>query len=142
MAFGLLLEHSVESIFKFMNPNVFQPLTVRDADEIRKILVKRVDQQKQAVGIVAGIIEPNLFEIIFGSLEIARTPTRTIDTVITSARPGWPHRRHRRWLERSVAILYTVLGPAAKKRRNRKEIVRSYECKEFRSDECDPGPHA
>jgi hypothetical protein len=28
-------------------------------DEIREILVKRVDEQKQAIGIVVGVIEPD-----------------------------------------------------------------------------------
>jgi serine-type D-Ala-D-Ala carboxypeptidase/endopeptidase len=59
MTLGLLSGHSVESIFKFMNPNIFQPLTVLGTDEIREILAKRIDQQKQAVGIVVGVIEPN-----------------------------------------------------------------------------------
>jgi len=59
MTFGLLSGHSVESIFKFMNPSFFQPLTVPGTDEIRQILAKRTDQQKQAVGIVVGVIEPN-----------------------------------------------------------------------------------
>src|SRR5260370_38975395 len=59
MTFGLLLGHSVESTFKFMNPNIFQTLPVPSTDEIREILVKRVDLQKQAVGIVAGVIDPN-----------------------------------------------------------------------------------
>jgi D-alanyl-D-alanine-carboxypeptidase/D-alanyl-D-alanine-endopeptidase len=36
-----------------MNPNILSN------DEIREILVKRVDQQKQAVGIVVGVIEPD-----------------------------------------------------------------------------------
>jgi serine-type D-Ala-D-Ala carboxypeptidase/endopeptidase len=57
MTFGSL-GHSVESIFKFMNPNIFQPLPVTSTSEIREILVKRVDRQKQAVGMVAGVIEP------------------------------------------------------------------------------------
>jgi hypothetical protein len=35
------------------------PIAILSSDEIREILVKRVDQQKQAVGIVAGVIEPN-----------------------------------------------------------------------------------
>jgi serine-type D-Ala-D-Ala carboxypeptidase/endopeptidase len=35
------------------------PITVLNSDEIREILVKRVDQQKQAVGIAVGVIEPN-----------------------------------------------------------------------------------
>jgi D-alanyl-D-alanine-carboxypeptidase/D-alanyl-D-alanine-endopeptidase len=34
------------------------PITVLSSGEIREILVKRVDQQKQAVGIVVGIVEP------------------------------------------------------------------------------------
>src|SRR5690242_6358254 len=42
-----------------MNPNILQPLPVPSTDEIREILVKRIDQQKQAVGIVVGVIEPN-----------------------------------------------------------------------------------
>jgi CubicO group peptidase (beta-lactamase class C family) len=40
-----------------MNPNI-QPLSVPDNERIREILVKRIDQQKQAVGIVVGVIEP------------------------------------------------------------------------------------
>ena len=42
-----------------MDSNNFQPRTVPGTDEIREILVRRVDHQKQAVGIVVGIIEPN-----------------------------------------------------------------------------------
>jgi len=42
-----------------MNPNTFQPPAVPGNDEIREILVKRIDQQKQAVGIAVGVIEPN-----------------------------------------------------------------------------------
>ena len=41
-----------------MNSNI-QSLSVLDDEGIREILVKRIDQQKQAVGIVVGIIEPN-----------------------------------------------------------------------------------
>ncbi|MEP7354780.1 MAG: serine hydrolase [Acidobacteriota bacterium] len=41
-----------------MNPNNSQAFTVPGNDEIREILVKRIDQQKQAVGIVVGVIEP------------------------------------------------------------------------------------
>jgi len=41
-----------------MNPNIFQSLTVPGNDEIREILVKRIDQQKQAVGLVVGVVEP------------------------------------------------------------------------------------
>jgi serine-type D-Ala-D-Ala carboxypeptidase/endopeptidase len=40
-----------------MNPNI-QPLSVLDNEAIREILVKRIDQQKQAVGIAVGVIEP------------------------------------------------------------------------------------
>ena len=42
-----------------MKPNIFQPLPVPGTGEIREILVKRVDQQKQAAGMVAGVIDPN-----------------------------------------------------------------------------------
>ena len=43
---------------QFMNPNTFQSLAVLSSDEIREILVKRIDLQKQAVGMVVGVIEP------------------------------------------------------------------------------------
>jgi CubicO group peptidase (beta-lactamase class C family) len=60
-----------------MNPNIFQP-TVLSTDEIREILVKRVDEQKQAVGIVAGIIEPNGRRVVaYGNL--ANGDPRTLD---------------------------------------------------------------
>src|SRR5689334_548690 len=63
---------------KFMNPNSVQPLPVPGNDEIREILVNRVDQQKQAVGIVAGIIEPNGRRVVaYGSL--ANGDPRTVD---------------------------------------------------------------
>ncbi len=68
----------MESIFKFMNPNIFQPLTVAGSDEIREILVKRVDQQKQAAGVVVGIIEPNGRRVVaYGNL--ASGDPRTLD---------------------------------------------------------------
>jgi D-alanyl-D-alanine-carboxypeptidase/D-alanyl-D-alanine-endopeptidase len=77
MTIGLLSGHSVESIFK-MNPNVFQSLTVPGTDEIREILVKRVDQQKQAVGIVVGVIEPTGRRVVsYGNL--ANGDPRTLD---------------------------------------------------------------
>ncbi len=61
-----------------MNPNLFQPLAVPGTDEIRQILAKRVEQQKQAVGIVAGIIEPNGRRVIaYGSF--ANGDPRTLD---------------------------------------------------------------
>jgi D-alanyl-D-alanine-carboxypeptidase/D-alanyl-D-alanine-endopeptidase len=46
----------MELFFK-MNPNVSQSLAVPGSDEIREILATRVDQQKQAAGIVVGVIE-------------------------------------------------------------------------------------
>jgi D-alanyl-D-alanine-carboxypeptidase/D-alanyl-D-alanine-endopeptidase len=61
-----------------MNPNVFQPLPVLGTDEIREILVKRIDQQKQAVGIVVGVIEPNGRRVVaYGNL--ANGDPRTLD---------------------------------------------------------------
>jgi D-alanyl-D-alanine-carboxypeptidase/D-alanyl-D-alanine-endopeptidase len=68
----------VESIFKFMNPDIFQSLPVPSTDEIREILVKRIDQQKQAVGIVVGVIEPDGRRIVaYGNL--ANGDPRTLD---------------------------------------------------------------
>ena len=47
-------------------------------DEIREILVKRVDQQKQATGIVAGVIEPKGRRVVaYGSL--AKGDPRPVD---------------------------------------------------------------
>jgi len=61
-----------------MNPNIFQPLTVLGSDEIREILVKRIDQQKQAVGIVVGVIEPAGRRVVaYGNL--ATDDPRTLD---------------------------------------------------------------
>jgi serine-type D-Ala-D-Ala carboxypeptidase/endopeptidase len=78
MTFGLLLGHSVETIFKFMNPNIFPPFPVPSSDEIREILVKRVDQQKQAVGIVAGVIDPNGRRVVAHG-NLANGDPRTLD---------------------------------------------------------------
>ncbi len=61
-----------------MNPNIFQPLPVPGAGEIREILVNRVDRQKQAVGIVVGIIDPNGRRVVaYGTL--AKGDPRTLD---------------------------------------------------------------
>src|SRR4029077_12610968 len=52
--------------------------TVLSTDEIREILVRRVDHQKQAVGIVVGVIEPNGRRVVaYGNL--ANGDTRTLD---------------------------------------------------------------
>ncbi len=54
------------------------PLGVLSTGEIREILVKRVDQQKQAVGIVVGVIEPAGCRVIaYGNL--ANGDARTLD---------------------------------------------------------------
>jgi serine-type D-Ala-D-Ala carboxypeptidase/endopeptidase len=47
-----------------MASNIFQPRTVPGSEKIREILARRVDQQKQAVGIVAGIIEPDARRVV------------------------------------------------------------------------------
>ena len=61
-----------------MNSNLFQSLPVPGADEIREILVRRIDQQKQAVGIVVGVIEPNGRRVVaYGKL--ASGDPRTLD---------------------------------------------------------------
>jgi len=65
-----------------MNPNIFQPLTVLSNDEIREILVKRIDQQKQAVGIVVGVIEPAGRRVVaFGNLATGDSRTLDGDTI-------------------------------------------------------------
>jgi CubicO group peptidase (beta-lactamase class C family) len=61
-----------------MKPNIFQPLTVLGTDGIREILVNRIDQQKQAVGIVVGVVEPNGRRVVaYGNL--ANGDPRTLD---------------------------------------------------------------
>jgi serine-type D-Ala-D-Ala carboxypeptidase/endopeptidase len=61
-----------------MNPNVFQSVPVPGTDEIREMLVKRVDQQKQAAGIVVGVIEPTGRRVVaYGNL--AKGDPRTLD---------------------------------------------------------------
>ena len=61
-----------------MNPNISQSLTVLGSDEIREILVKRIDQQRQAVGIVVGVIEPKGRRVVaYGNL--AKADPRTLD---------------------------------------------------------------
>jgi len=58
------------------------PLTLLSTDEIREILVRRVDQQKQAVGIVAGVIEPNGRRIVaYGNLAAGDPRTLDGDTI-------------------------------------------------------------
>ena len=65
-----------------MKPNIFQPLTVLSTEEIREILVKRVDQQKQAVGIVVGVIEPAGRRVVaYGNLAIGDPRTLDGDTI-------------------------------------------------------------
>src|SRR5512140_2336471 len=65
-----------------MNPNIFQPLPVPSNDEIREILVKRIDQQKQAVGIVVGVIEPNGRRVVaYGNLATGDPRTLDGDTI-------------------------------------------------------------
>jgi D-alanyl-D-alanine-carboxypeptidase/D-alanyl-D-alanine-endopeptidase len=52
--------------------------TVPSTDEIRDILVRRIDQQQQAVGIVAGVIEPEGRRVVaYGHL--AKDDPRTLD---------------------------------------------------------------
>jgi serine-type D-Ala-D-Ala carboxypeptidase/endopeptidase len=61
-----------------MNPNILQPLRVPSTEEIREILIQRIDQQKQAVGIVVGLIEANGRRVVaYGNL--ANGDPRTLD---------------------------------------------------------------
>src|ERR1700693_2987919 len=53
-------------------------IPVLGTDEIREILGRRVDQQKQAVGIVVGVIEPNGRRVVvYGNL--AKGDPRPVD---------------------------------------------------------------
>ncbi|HEX3880056.1 MAG TPA: serine hydrolase [Bryobacteraceae bacterium] len=61
-----------------MNANIFQPLPGLSTDEIRAILVKRIDQQKQAVGIVVGVIEPDGRRVVACG-KLADCDPRTLD---------------------------------------------------------------
>jgi D-alanyl-D-alanine-carboxypeptidase/D-alanyl-D-alanine-endopeptidase len=52
-----------------MNSNIVQRVVVLSTDAIREILAKRIDHQKQALGIVVGVIEPTGRRIIaYGDL--------------------------------------------------------------------------
>src|SRR5215472_1334549 len=54
------------------------PLPLPGTDEIREILARRIDHQKQAVGIVVGVIEPNGRRVVaYGNL--ANRDPRTLD---------------------------------------------------------------
>jgi len=65
-----------------MNPTILQPVPVLSNDEIREILVKRIDQQKQAVGIVVGVVEPAGRRIVaYGKLAHADPATLDGDTI-------------------------------------------------------------
>jgi serine-type D-Ala-D-Ala carboxypeptidase/endopeptidase len=58
------------------------PPTVLSTDEIREILVRRIDQQKQAVGIVVGVIEPNGRRVVaYGNLANGDPRTLDADTI-------------------------------------------------------------
>src|SRR5215472_2983980 len=61
-----------------MNPNIFQPFPFPGNDGIREILVKRVDRQKQAVGIVVGVIEPDGRRVVAHG-NLAKGDPRTVD---------------------------------------------------------------
>ena len=54
------------------------PLIVPDTGEIRKLLAERVDQQKQALGIVVGIVEPAGRRVV-ASGTLARGDPRPLD---------------------------------------------------------------
>src|SRR6202162_2452563 len=62
---------------QFMNPNIF-PLPVLSTGEIREILVNRIDQQRQPVGIVVGVVEPTGRRVV-ASGNLANGDPRTLD---------------------------------------------------------------
>jgi D-alanyl-D-alanine-carboxypeptidase/D-alanyl-D-alanine-endopeptidase len=61
-----------------MNSNIFPSTAFPGTDQIREILKKRVDQQKQATGIVAGIIGPN-GRRVFAYGNLAKHHPRPVD---------------------------------------------------------------
>jgi D-alanyl-D-alanine-carboxypeptidase/D-alanyl-D-alanine-endopeptidase len=61
-----------------MNPNTFQSLPVPSSDEIREILVRRIEHQQQAVGIVVGVIEPNGRRVVAHG-NLANADSRSVD---------------------------------------------------------------
>jgi len=61
-----------------MNPNTSEPIAVPSTDEIREILVQRIDQDKQAVGIVVGVIRPNSRRVVAHG-HLAKGDSRTLD---------------------------------------------------------------
>src|SRR4051794_35467212 len=66
------------SCFQSMDPNCLQPLPAPGNDEIREILARRIDHQKQAAGIVVGIVEPNGRRVVaYGNL--ANRDPRSVD---------------------------------------------------------------
>ena len=61
-----------------MDSNIFHSRTVPGTDDIREMLVRRVDHQRQAFGIVVGIVEPNGRRLVaYGHL--ANGDPRTVD---------------------------------------------------------------
>ncbi len=64
-----------------MNPNSFQ-LPVPDTADIREILVRRIDHQRQAAGIVVGVVEPNGRRVVpYGTLAQGDPATVDADTI-------------------------------------------------------------
>jgi serine-type D-Ala-D-Ala carboxypeptidase/endopeptidase len=61
-----------------MDTNVFQSRPFPSTDDIREILVRRVDQQKQATGIVAGLIEPSGRRVVAHG-QLAKGDPRAVD---------------------------------------------------------------
>src|SRR5215472_6653570 len=61
-----------------MKSNILRPNTVLGSDEIRGILVKRIDHQKQAEGIAVGVIEPNGRRVVAHG-RLANGKSRTLD---------------------------------------------------------------
>lgn len=61
-----------------MNPKPLEPIRVPKTDEIREILARRIDDHKQAIGIVVGVIEPAGRRVVaYGNL--AKGDARSLD---------------------------------------------------------------
>src|SRR5690349_4622362 len=75
----LTRDHGPERNFcKFMDTTIFEGIVVPGDDEIREILARRIDVQKQGTGIAVGVIEPNGRRVVaYGKL--ANGNPRAID---------------------------------------------------------------
>jgi len=65
-----------------MNPNIFQPIRAPRNDEIRELLLRRIDEQKPSAGMVVGVIELGGRRVVaYGNLAAGDPRTADGDTI-------------------------------------------------------------